>query len=263
MRTRSNEEFLRELRSRGARRLKKVTFRANRSTIWSLTQDATVLNLHVAYRRSPSALLDAFATIVRGRGRRTAAVKDASRTVRDWPELTPVMDAVRKAHAQRRRAARAQCGASEEATSCCSTPRQRAYLKALYAYFNETRFDGLLPKKVPVRLSNRMTSSLGHMVPGYDRTRGRYVVEIALNVDLMLEGNGPERIDTLLHEMAHVADYLFEGERGHGPTWKAWARRAGCRDETRYERSVVRRRRRREVVTRVPPLPAALRNRAA
>lgn len=266
MRARSNEEFLRELRDRGARRLKKITFRPNRSTIWSLTQDATALNLHVAYRRAPSALLDAFAVIVRGRGRQTVAVKEASRRVREWPGLEPVMDAVRKAHAQRRRAARAEraaCDDSSQITYCCSTPRQRAYLKALYEYFNETRFDGLLPRSIPVRLSSRMSSSLGHMIPAYDRVRGRYVVEIALNIDLMLEGNGPERIDTLLHEMAHAADYLFEGNRGHGSTWKMWARRAGCRAESRYERSVVRRRRRRQSVTRVPPLPPALRNRAA
>ena len=61
MRARSTEDFLRELKERGARRLKKVRFRANRSTIWSLTQDATVLNVHVAYRRAPAGILDAFA----------------------------------------------------------------------------------------------------------------------------------------------------------------------------------------------------------
>ncbi len=263
MRARSNEEFLRELRRRGAGRLKRVTFRANRSTIWSLTQDATVLNLHVAYRRAPSSLLDAFAVIVRARGRQTEAFREAARSVRDWPGLEPVLEAVRKVHAQRRRAAASQCSDESEVTPCCGTPHQRTYLRALYQYFNETRFDGLLPKRVPVRLSNRMSSSLGHMIPGYDRKRGRYVVELALNVDLMLEGNGPERIDTLLHEMAHVADYLLDGNRGHGASWKAWARRAGCRAETKYERSVVRRRRRRQSVTRVPPLPLALRHRAA
>ncbi len=41
MRARSSEETLRELQLRGARRLKSVNFRANRSIIWSLTQDAT------------------------------------------------------------------------------------------------------------------------------------------------------------------------------------------------------------------------------
>ena len=73
MRARSTEETLRELQLRGARRLKSVNFRANRSIIWSLTQDATVLNLHVAYRRAPAPILDALAVIVRGRGWRTAS----------------------------------------------------------------------------------------------------------------------------------------------------------------------------------------------
>jgi hypothetical protein len=255
--------MLQALKNRGARRLKKVNFRANRSTIWSLTQDATVLNLHVAYRRAPASILDAFATIVRGRGWRTAAVREASERVRDWPGLTPVLEAVRMSHAQRIRRAGRRCDEDQEITHCAATPEQRRYLRALYRYLNKTRFDGLLPDDVPVRLSRRMTASLGHMIPGKDRRRGRYVVEIALNVDLMLEGNGAERMDTLLHEMAHVADYLFDGNYGHGDSWKKWARHAGCRAETKYDRPVVRRRRRKEPVTRVPPLPLALRRRAA
>ncbi|MEQ8330309.1 MAG: SprT family zinc-dependent metalloprotease [Longimicrobiales bacterium] len=263
MRARSPEEFLRELKSRGARRLRRVVFRANRSTIWSLTQDATVLNVHVAYRRAPSSLLDAFAAIARGRARRTEAVRTAASTVRDWPGLQPVMEAVRASHAQKRRRAALAIDGPEEVTHCAATPQQRTYLRTLYGYLNQTRFDGLLPRDIPVRLSRRMTSSLGHMLPGYDRRRGRYVAELALNVDLMLEGNGAERLDTLLHEMAHAADYLFDGERGHGASWRAWARHAGCRVETRYDRPVVRRRRRADAVTRVPPLPPALRGRAA
>ena len=103
MRARSGEDTLRELRSRGARRLKSVNFRANRSTIWSLTQDATVLNLHVAYRRAPASVLDAFATIVRGRGWKTVAVREASEVVHGWPGLTPVLEAVRTSHAIRLR----------------------------------------------------------------------------------------------------------------------------------------------------------------
>ncbi len=262
MRARSSEDTLRELKSRGARRLKQVRFRANRSTIWSLTQDATVLNLHVAYRRAPASILDAFATIVRGRGWRTNAVRDASDRVRDWPGLGPVMDAVRKSHSQRRREALRRCSDDNEITHCCATPEQRRYLRALYRYLNRTRFDGLLPE-VPVRLSNRMSASLGHVIPAVDRRRGRYVAELALNVDLMLEGNGAERMDTLVHEMAHIADWLFDGEYGHGTTWKKWARHAGCRAESKYDRPVVRRRRRTQRVTRVPPLPVALRRRAA
>jgi hypothetical protein len=133
-----------------------------------------------------------------------------------------------------------------------------AYLRTLYRYLNETRFDGLLPGALPVRLSSRMGTSLGHMWPADDEGTERSVVEIALNVDLMLEGNGAERFDTLLHEMAHVADYLLTGHRGHGKSWRDWARRVGCRPERLYRRPVRRRRSRRTAVTRVPPLPPAL-----
>ena len=108
MRARTPEDFLTELRRRGVRRLRTVRFRANRSTIWSLTQDATNLNVHVAYRRAPSAVLDAFATIVRGRARGTSAVREAVETVREWPGLQPVLEAVRASHAQRNRVAAAR-----------------------------------------------------------------------------------------------------------------------------------------------------------
>jgi hypothetical protein len=263
MRARTADDFLKELKERGARRLRRVRFRANRSTIWSLTQDATVLNVHVAYRRAPAIVLDAFATIVRGRGYRTTAVKEAAEQVRNWQGLVPVMEAVRAYHAQRLRRAAHRCDEDTQVTHCCATPAQRAYLRALYRYLNRSRFDGLLPDDLPVRLSNRMSTSLGHIIPAQDRRRGRFVIELALNVDLMLEGNGAERMDTLLHEMAHVADWLLDGNYGHGDTWRKWARHAGCRAETKYERPVKHRRRRKEPVTRVPPLPLALRRRAA
>jgi hypothetical protein len=103
-----------------------------------------------------------------------------------------------------------------------------------------------------------MKSALGHMLPGEETGGERRIEEIALNVDLMLEGNGAERIDTLLHEMAHAADYLLTGHRGHGATWRAWARRVGCRPGRLYDRPVRTRRRRSAPVTRVPPVPPAL-----
>jgi hypothetical protein len=99
-----------------------------------------------------------------------------------------------------------------------------------------------------------MRTSLGHMIPHSTADGTRRVLEIALNVDLMLAENGPERVDTLLHEMAHVAEFLIDGSYGHGPAWKAWARHAGCRAERIYERPVARRRHDGDI-TRVPPLP--------
>jgi hypothetical protein len=243
----SPNDFLEELRSRGAVRLSRVTFRANRSTVWSITRSGRVLNLHAAFASAPSAeLFDAFATLVREGGVASSASRSAARVVGAWPALAPGLADARRARRNRPESA------------CCATSGQSRYLRILYAYFNATRFEGRLPADLPVRLSDRMRSSLGHMMPGSGGDRERTVVEIALNVDLMLKGNGADRIDTLLHEMAHVADYLLSGRRGHGKTWRMWARRAGCRPERMHDRPLRRRRRKNASVTRVPPLPAAL-----
>ena len=256
---RSEDDTLEELWARGAHRLKRVTFRANRSTIWSLTRNATVLNLHEAYREAPPEILDALATIARGLGRRTAAVRRASEAVCDWPPLAHALDGARALHAEQLRAA---MGAAGESSRCCGTAEQRSYLRALYRYLNQTRFAGRLPDDVPVRLSDRMSSALGHMLPG-EREGSRYVAEIALNVELLLEGNGAERVDTLLHEMAHAADYLFDGNHGHGRSWRSWAARVGCRAQTQHDRPLPRRRRKGQKVRRVPPMPSALAHLAA
>jgi hypothetical protein len=250
-----------ELVRRGAHRLAKVTFRNNRSTIWSLTQGATVLNLHEAYRGAPDSVLDAFASIVRGRGWRTASVRRASEVVRGWPGLMPAMEAALE-NGMSPSGDGGGCDAVRERTHCCATPAQHRYLRALYAYLNTTRFEGRLPADLSIRLSSRMRSSLGHVIVGGKEEAERYVVEIALSVDLMLEGNGSERVDTLLHEMAHAADWLFDGHHGHGASWKEWARRAGCRADVRYDRPFMRRGHN-GPVTRVPPLPAALEGQAA
>ena len=247
-------DFLQELRLRGAKRINCVRFRKNRSTVWSLTQHGTVLNVHAAYRTASPHLLDAFATVVMEGGIGSAASRRAAERISAWPELAEEIRRLREQHADERRSG----DAGGQATHCSATEGQHAYLRSLYRYFNETRFEGRLPTDVPVRLSSRMKSSLGHMLPGERRDGTRYVIEIALNCDLMLPGNGAERADTLLHEMAHVADYLESGSRGHGRSWREWARRVGCRPTTLYDRPVRYRHRREDAVTRVPPLPEAL-----
>ena len=250
----TSRDFLIELHRRGATRISRVSFRNNRSTVWSLTQGGTVLNVHAAYRAAPATLLDAFATLAIEGGIGSRESERASQALSEWPELVVAISRAREAHRSR-----IGIDSEDEPTHCCATAEQRAYLRALYRYFNLTRFEAFLPDDVPVRLSSRMKSALGHMLSCGDATTGRVVVEIALNVDLMLPGNGAERIDTLLHEMAHAADYLESGERGHGPSWRRWARRVGCRATTIYDRPVRFRHRRRQRITRVPPLPAALR----
>lgn len=249
----SAAEFLSELRRRGVTRVEMVRFRQNRRTIWSLTARGTALNVHEAFREAPPSILDAFALLARERGVASAKGRRAAERIRTWPPLEAALRDARHHHARRKRAA-------GRPSHCCGSKEQRAYLRALYRYFNRTRFGGALPDELPVRLSRRMRSALGHMRPGRTADGERYVEEIALNVDLLLPGNGAERADTLLHEMAHVADYLESGNRGHGPSWRAWARRVGCRPTTLYDRPVTFRRNRRASVVRVPPLPLALRS---
>ena len=247
-------DFLDELRKRGVRRVRCVRFRNNRSTVWSLTQRGTVLNVHIAFRAATRAVLDAFAVLAKEGGVRSPASRRAAEKVSEWPELGRAIESARRRHHRDQ----AKNGTT---THCCATTGQREYLRAVYDYFNHTRFDGVLPPDIPVRLSRRMRSALGHMLPGIGRDGRRYVVEIALNVDLMLPGNGAERTDTLLHEMAHAADWLESGSQGHGNSWREWARRVGCRPDTLYDRPVRFRKRRRDPVERVPPLPPALRGR--
>jgi hypothetical protein len=240
------QDFLVEMRDRGALRLRRVTFRKNRTVVWSLTQQGTVLNVHAAYETAPPELLDAFAAVAREGGIASAVTRTAASTISEWPNVWQAIAETRAAHKSR------------NLTSCCATSEQRTYLRALYRYFNLTRFEGMLPAGVPVRLSGRMKSALGHMLSGEDVNGARRVEEIALNVDLMLAGNGAERIDTLLHEMAHVADYLESGHLGHGASWRQWALRVGCRPARLYDRPVAGRRRRHDPVRRVPPLPGSL-----
>jgi hypothetical protein len=252
----TSSDFLRELQSRGATRVSRVRFRDNRSTVWSLTQEGTVLNVHVAYRSASPPLLDAFATLAIEGGVGSAASRRAARRVGSWSE---VADAIRSA--RERHAARNTGRGGGRTTHCSATTEQREYIRALYRYFNVTRFAGRLPEDIPVRLSARMKSALGHMLPGEKSDGTRYVVEIALSIDLMLPNNGAERADTLLHEMAHVADYLESGGGGHGASWREWARRVGCKPTTLYHRPVQYRTSRTDRVIRVPPLPTGLADR--
>ncbi|UCC27056.1 MAG: SprT-like domain-containing protein [Gemmatimonadales bacterium] len=256
--SRSAPEILEFLRSSGARRVQRVCLKANKSTIWSLTQQGTVLNLHVAFAGAPRRLLRYFVVIANQAHRPDAEYHRAMARVAAWPPLDREIRRIRQEARRLARPARRDLGVGP----CCATPAQRVYLRKLFDYLNRTRFGSRLPRTIPLRLSNRMRTSLGQMVPGLREGRP-VVVELALNVDLMLPGNGPARLDTLLHEMAHAADYLFHGQTGHGHSWKGWARRAGCVPEACSATPIRRRRRRDSTVTRVPPLPLGARLRIA
>lgn len=247
--TRTDGTFLALLREYGARRLLSVRFRRNRSTIWSVTQGGTVLNLHTGYRSAPDYVVHALAVVAGQAGSGSQAYRSAAKVARDWPGIEEAIQEARRV-VVRRRGTVTRYGRPGR---CAGTDEQRTYLNRLYAYLNHTRFAGLLPESLSLRWSDRMTSRLGQMV-AMGRGPDRRVVEIALNVDLLMPGNGRARLDTMLHEMAHVAAYLHEGDRGHGPSWRRWAERAGCSPRPCADER-IRRRRRGAAVTAVPRLP--------
>ncbi len=120
---------------------------------------------------------------------------------------------------------------------------------------NREWFAGLLPEGVTIRLSQRMVRRFGHVE--YRRVRGqRVVAEIALNIDLMIEGNERPLLDTLMHEMAHVEAWVRCGHVGHGEPWRRIALRVGC--EVNASSHMRIRRRRNTEVTWVPDLDSFL-----
>lgn len=249
--------MLKRLRQRGASQLRIVNFRRNRATIWSLSGGGAVLNLHEGYRTAPASILDAFAVIVRDAERGTPAYREAAKHVCEWPGLEPALRNAQAAY-QRRKRVRRQSQPNYPGP-CCATDDQKHYVRCFFLHLNDMKFDGRLPRALPLRLSNRFRSRLGHMVPGF-RSGKRVVLEIALNVDLMLQGNGRERVDTLVHEMAHAADWIFDGGEGHGDTWRRWAQRVRCQTVTCTSSPIVQRCERAVRVCRVPPLPLGARD---
>ncbi|HEU5210078.1 MAG TPA: SprT family zinc-dependent metalloprotease [Longimicrobiales bacterium] len=226
------------LRARGATRLQRVRFRRNRSRMVSLSADHSSLNLQECFRSAPGPVIDAIAEFV------TAPSSNA---------------AFRRAVARMRRWWDGQEGEDESmarpaALPCCATPAQAAVVATLFARLNRTHFDGSLPGDIPLRVSDRMSRRFGHI--HYTRRGGnRVVVEIALNVDLLLRGNERHLEETLLHEMAHAEAWLAHGHRGHGPVWRAIARRVGCEPRA-CSRVRIRRRQRGTRVTDIPLIAA-------
>ncbi len=223
------------LRTRGAVSLERVRFKRNRSRMASLSADHTCLNLQECFRAAPGPVLDAIAAFVTAPSY-NAAFRSAVARMRKWWDGQEGDE---------------RPGEPVVLTSC-ATPEQAALLVALYVRLNASHFGGILPADVPLRLSNRMSRRFGHI--HYTRRNGqRVIAEIALNVDLCLRGNERHLEETLLHEMAHGEAWLVHGDRGHGPVWRAIARRVGCEPRA-CSRVRIRRRARGARVTDLPAL---------
>lgn len=245
-------EVVAALRERGVPRVRRVGFRSNRSTILSLSAGGSRLSLHEAFAHATPRILDALAVYLTEGHLRTVGFRRASQTIRGWRRLERAMAAERRRAGggrPRRRRGRVE---KPSPGPDCATLAQRRYLEALYRHFNDTLFDGRLPGDVYLRLSSRMKSRLGQVKLYRDRWGRRSVIELALNADLMLPENDANRVDTLLHEMAHIDAWLNHGDGGHGEAWKECARNVGCIDLACAGRGPRRRARGQRPTDRVP-----------
>jgi hypothetical protein len=205
----SEEDFIEALWARGARSIRSVRFKRNRTRMISLSQDHLSLNVHTCFRSATGDVLDAIATFVR-MPQRSVKYRDAVQRMRSWWDGQVL-----------------HTGSDSLRPRCCGTAAQRAMLARTYARLNQARFGGRLPDPIAIRLSDRMSRRLGHVHYANSAT-GRSVDEIALNVDLMIPGNERHLVDTLVHEMAHIEAWLDHGHREHGEPWRSVARRVGC-----------------------------------
>jgi hypothetical protein len=229
-----------------------VGFRSNRSTILSLSAGGARLSLHEAFAHATPRILDALAVYLTEGHLRTRGFRQASRTIRGWRKLESAMAAERRrARSSGRRRRRGRIEKPGPGPDC-ATLAQRRYLEALYRHYNRTLFGNRLPDDVCLRLSSRMKTRLGQVKLYRDRWGRRSVIELALNADLMLPENDNNRIDTLLHEMAHIEAWMLHADGGHGEAWKECARRVGCIDLACAGRGPRRRGRGHPPTDRVP-----------
>lgn len=245
------ETFLDALRARRVRYLRRVRFKDNRYTLLSVSRDRSTLHAHRCYRHAPEDVLNAIATFLTVR-RSAPEYRQALARIRSWPTVrtrSTGRSTFGKRPPRRREVPRPG--------PCAGTPAQRQFLWRVYARLNQSHFGGRLPVDVPLRLSSRMTRRFGQ-VSYYEHPCGvRVVIDLAINLDLMLEGNEAELYDTLLHEMAHIEAWLLHGDAGHGPVWRSIAERVGCEPAACSRRRFRRRPRWMKTLTRIPPIPTA------
>lgn len=250
---RAEAALLEAVRSGSGRDIRAIRFKDNRVRLLSLSRDGATLHLHHIFRDAPPVVVDAIATFLRARPG-SAASAAASARIRGWAAERAAM-AVERGRGDDVCPGLAGSVAAPPAPPpgrCCGTPAQRRFLRELYRDLNHRYCAGRLPGDLPLRFSDRMRRRLGHVRCHRTPTGERTVVELALNIDLMAEGNERQLRETMLHELAHVEAWLLHGDRGHGREWRRIARRLGCAPRACTTTPVPLRRRGSRPTTRVP-----------
>jgi len=192
-------ELLVRLRTLGLRRIDECRLTRNRNVMVSF--HGRVLRIHQGYLAAPHDVHEAIVRFIEGRTR------------------------------AERRAARTQIVSFKVATPAPSRRREQTHpddepvslkLSEWHERLNAEHFGGGL-KTIPVRVSRRMRSRLGH----YSAATEREGAEIAISRRHLRRHGWHEALQTLLHEMVHQ----WQDENGlpidHGRRFRAKAREVG------------------------------------
>lgn len=210
--------------------IRRVRYRDNRTVLLSISRDGRTLNSHRCFRDAPPEILEAVATFLTAR-RTSAGARCALEQLRSWDGARRGLAAARRQRPGRRRPATDGPGT--------------APLRTLFQELNREAFERRLPE-IPLRVSRRMTRTLGTIRYGPDRDHDtphtpRVVLEIAISSDLLLPLNRDSLRETMLHEMAHAEAWLQHGHRGHGRPWRRIAERVGCTPRATCRSAIARR----------------------
>ena len=197
---RDADQLLALLHELGLSRISRCRLTRNRNVMVSF--GGGELRVHEGYLGAPLPVLRAIVTFVEGRTR--ADRRAAQRTIVSYPIRTP-----------RPVTRRDRTHPDDEEIA--------AKLAAWHGRYNTRHFHGRL-RHVPIRVSRRMKSRLGHYTAA---TPGGEAAEIAISRAHLRKHGWEETLHTLLHEMVHQ----WQDETGrtidHGATFRAKAREVG------------------------------------
>ncbi len=200
---RNAEELRSRLQRLGLGSQYRVRLTTNRTVV--VSYGGGELRIHDSFLGASEEVWQAIITFVHGRNR--VARRDAKRTILEFPVPRP-------ADAPRRRRA-------PERAHPADIPIIRE-LSRWHRAYNEERFGGAL-REVPIRVSRRMKSRLGHYSPAADG----FEPEIVVSRRHVRRDGWEEGLHTLLHEMVHQ----WQDEQGmvvdHGSAFRAKARAVG------------------------------------
>jgi len=200
---RNAEELRAQLQRLGLGTQYRVLLTTNRTVVVSYSGGE--LRIHNSFLGASEEVWKAIITFVHGRNR--VARQEARRTILEFP--VPHSPDVPR----RRRA--------PERTHHADVPIIRE-LSRWHKALNDERFGGAL-RTVPIRISRRMKSRLGHYSPAADGCEQ----EIVLSRRHIRRDGWEEALHTLLHEMVHQ----WQDEHGfavdHGARFRAKARAVG------------------------------------